>query len=271
MFARPQTALDEHGLGEIDDGAVGDDPYHGLHEHEGDRHEREGARPTTPALVQIEGDPDGARKDDPDAEAPERPAHVERSNGTERLPYEAGRAREEDRAEARFGKVVIPHVRDNCRPALTRPPAPVAKPRFLRLAPGDVELGVGDAVSEDELDEGRVVARPGSDLPQIARNCSCPIRRCRSCSSACSGGSVSAKKSFSRLSSRSSGVWAAPPASGRARPSALGEPVFLSLASACGRALPVDQASVLETTELGIDLPVARRPEEARRLVDDRP
>ena len=60
----------EHGLGEVDDGAVGDDPDHGLHEHERDRDERERAGPTTPALVQVEGDPDGARKDDPDDEVP---------------------------------------------------------------------------------------------------------------------------------------------------------------------------------------------------------
>ena len=123
-------------------------------------------RPSTPALVQVEGDPDGTRKDDPDDEAAELPAHVERGHGTERLRAKRGAPARRIERKLGSGTSRSRMSATTAGAALTRPPAPRRGASLLRLAPGDVELGVRDAVPEHEVDERRVLTRPRVDLPQ---------------------------------------------------------------------------------------------------------
>ena len=94
--------------------------------------------------------------------------------------------------------------------------------------------------------------------------------RSRAISAARSGAAAPAKKSFSRPSSRISKTSAgrAMPLLERA-PALGGELVDGALPGALGASVALDQPGLGEALQLGVDLPVARGPEEAGRVVDE--
>src|SRR5207342_1337023 len=143
------------------------------------------------------------------------------------------------------------------------------EPCFLLPAPRDVELGICDPVPEHEVHERRIVHRARLDLAQERQELLVPgpahpqlldgllpregVRE-----------EQLQEALVTELGHR--GRRFEPPqelgSAGRR------QLVLLPLPRARRRARPLDEAGLLEPPELRVDLPVARRPEKARRLVD---
>ena len=146
------------------------------------------SRPSS-ALVDVDQDRGECRGDDPGHEAVELEPRVERAERQEPFPQEPGEPRHQDAPEGRLAQAVVFSLcnRSSCSWHHCRPP-------FVE----------GDSPAQDEVDELRVVAGPRVDRAQDRQILLVAARRASSRPSACSRGRLSAKKSRSSDSSRSS-------------------------------------------------------------------
>ena len=206
------------------------------------------------------------------ARCPELQAHIERGHRTERLPREPRRAREEDRAEARLRSSARAMSATIADAAFKRGLLPLRLRSLVSCSSHQATLNsrVGDAVpgarGRRRADRPRPASRSHARMRETARDRLGEAGAAR----------APAPPEARRRRRASAGSRRAAPASARGAPASAGARLdrlsvsrySRALPRAGRRALPVDQTGVLESTELGVDLPVARRPEEARRSVD---
>ena len=136
---------------------------------------------------------------------------------------------------------------------------------FMLLAPIDVELRIAMPYRSTRSTNGGSSPGRASISRRTDRNCSCPTRRMRTWSSACSNGSSSAKKSFNKLSSRNSGICggALNHLASLSRPAAVSS-YSVRFRPPVGALSPRIKPAASRCRSSGY-LPIARRPKETRR------